>query len=89
MGVPLAEIRAALATLPAGRTPTAADWEQLSERWRAELNARIAALTRLRGDLGGCIRCGCLSLEKCALFNPGDEYGGRQPGGNTLMQTRD
>ncbi|THF66815.1 redox-sensitive transcriptional activator SoxR [Deinococcus sp. Arct2-2] len=88
VGVPLADIRAALAELPAGRTPTAADWERLSERWRAELDTRIATLTRLRDDLGGCIRCGCLSLERCALFNPGDEYGGRHPGKNTLTGTR-
>ncbi|MFB9994965.1 redox-sensitive transcriptional activator SoxR [Deinococcus oregonensis] len=88
VGVPLADIRAALADLPAGRTPTAADWERLSENWRAELDTRIATLTQLRDDLGGCIRCGCLSLERCALFNPGDEYGGRHPGKNTLMRTR-
>ncbi|GGO36356.1 redox-sensitive transcriptional activator SoxR [Deinococcus humi] len=87
VGVPLTDIRLALTGLPAGRTPTAADWEQLSESWRAELDTRIAMLTRLRDDLGGCIRCGCLSLERCALFNPGDEYGGRHPGRNTLVQT--
>ena len=86
VGVSLADIRAALDTLPAGRTPTAADWQRLSEGWRAELDTRIARLTRLRDDLGGCIRCGCLSLERCALFNPGDEYGGRHPGGNTLAE---
>lgn len=84
VGVPLAGIRAALETLPAGRTPTAADWERLSAGWRAELDERIATLTRLRDNLGGCIGCGCLSLERCALFNPGDEYGARRPGGNRL-----
>lgn len=89
VGVPLAEIRAALATLPAGRTPTAADWERLSAGWRADLDARIATLTRLRDGLGGCIRCGCLSLERCALFNPGDGYGGRHPGKNALMGARE
>ncbi|WP_026299097.1 redox-sensitive transcriptional activator SoxR [Deinococcus aquatilis] len=88
VGVPLTDIRAALSELPAGRTPTAADWERLSETWRAELDTRIATLTRLRDDLGGCIQCGCLSLERCALFNPGDEYGGRHPGKNTLVGTR-
>ncbi|AZI44000.1 redox-sensitive transcriptional activator SoxR [Deinococcus psychrotolerans] len=88
VGLPLADIRLALASLPAGRTPTAADWERLSKSWRAELDTRIATLTRLRDDLGGCIRCGCLSLERCALFNPSDEYGGQHPGKNTLMETR-
>lgn len=88
VGVPLTDIRAALSELPAGRTPTAADWERLSETWRAELDTRIATLTRLRDDLGGCIRCGCLSLERCALFNPDDDYGGRHPGKNALVGTR-
>lgn len=86
VGVPLAEIRAALDTLPGERTPTAADWAQLSERWQAELDERIAVLTRLRADLSGCIRCGCLSLERCGLFNPGDSFGAEHPGGNTLLE---
>ncbi|GGM03297.1 redox-sensitive transcriptional activator SoxR [Deinococcus aerophilus] len=89
VGVPLAAVRAALDTLPSGRTPTAADWARLSEGWRAELDDRIATLTRLRDDLGSCIRCGCLSLERCALFNPGDGYGARHPGGNALMEVRE
>lgn len=72
MGVPLADVAAAFATLPAGRTPTAADWARLSRRWRDALDARIAVLTRLRDDLDGCIGCGCLSLQRCRLFNPGD-----------------
>lgn len=86
VGVPLSEVRAALDTLPQGRTPTAADWARLSERWQAELDERITVLTRLRSDLGGCIRCGCLSLERCQLFNPGDTFGQRKPGGNTLLE---
>ena len=86
VGVPLAEIRAALDTLPQARTPTAADWAQLSERWQAELDTRIAVLTRLRSDLSGCIRCGCLSLERCGLFNPGDTFGAGHGKGNTLLE---
>ncbi|MFC3835409.1 MULTISPECIES: redox-sensitive transcriptional activator SoxR [Deinococcus] len=84
IGVPLADIRAALDTLPDGRTPTPADWAALSARWHAQLDERIAALTRLRDDLSGCIRCGCLSLSTCALYNPGDGYGQEHPGGNRL-----
>ncbi len=72
-GIPLAEIRAALDTLPRGRTPTKRDWERLSRRWRADLDSRIAALEALRGRLTGCIGCGCLSLRRCALLNPDDE----------------
>ena len=85
VGVPLADIRAALCTLPGERTPTAADWATLSAHWRAELEARIITLDRLRSDLSGCIRCGCLSLERCALFNPGDQYAQAHPAGTTLM----
>ncbi|WP_110707167.1 redox-sensitive transcriptional activator SoxR [Salinicola sp. CR57] len=75
-GVPLTEIREALAALPDSRTPTAADWRRLSERWRAALDERIAQLTLLRDQLDGCIGCGCLSLSQCPLRNPGDVLGG-------------
>ncbi|MCD9031417.1 redox-sensitive transcriptional activator SoxR [Luteimonas sp. Y-2-2-4F] len=74
-GVPLAEIRAALETLPDGRTPTVADWARLSRRWRAELDERIQRLVHLRDDLDGCIGCGCLSLKVCPLRNPDDRLG--------------
>lgn len=85
VGVPLADIRAALHTLPEGRTPTAADWAQLSRAWRDDLNARIATLQRLRDDLDGCISCGCLSLQTCKLHNPEDQYGQEYPGHNRLV----
>lgn len=71
-GIPLAEIKDALAALPDGRTPTAADWRALSERWRADLDRRIAQLTDLRDRIDGCIGCGCLSISACPLRNPGD-----------------
>lgn len=85
VGVPLADIRAALGTLPDLRTPTAADWAALSIHWQADLDARIATLERLRNDLSGCIRCGCLSLERCALFNPDDQHARAHPTGTTLL----
>lgn len=75
MGLPLAEIADALRALPAGRTPTAADWRRMSARWRNTLEARIATLTQLRDQLDGCIGCGCLSLKKCPLRNAGDTLG--------------
>lgn len=75
VGIPLAEIRAALESLPAGRTPTKADWSRLSRRWREALDARIADLQHLRDDLDGCIGCGCLSLRACRLRNPDDALG--------------
>lgn len=72
VGLSLGEIRTALGTLPDDRTPTKADWTRLSRGWRADLDARIEALTRLRDELDSCIGCGCLSLQSCALYNPGD-----------------
>ncbi|GAB3807649.1 redox-sensitive transcriptional activator SoxR [Humibacter antri] len=75
VGIPLAEIRAALESLPEGRTPTKRDWARLSSHWREALDARIAALEHLRNDLTGCIGCGCLSLRTCTLQNPDDTLG--------------
>ncbi|WP_369132476.1 redox-sensitive transcriptional activator SoxR [Modestobacter sp. I12A-02662] len=72
VGLSLTEIRAALDTLPGERPPTAADWARLSRGWRDRLDAQIAALTQLRDGLDSCIGCGCLSLDRCALSNPGD-----------------
>ena len=80
VGIPLAEIRAALDTLPEGRTPGREDWARLSALWRTDLDRRIAQLTRLRDDLSGCIGCGCLSLGVCKLMNPGDVAAAAGPG---------
>jgi MerR family transcriptional regulator, redox-sensitive transcriptional activator SoxR len=88
-GIPLERIRAALDTLPADRPPTKRDWERVSRNWRAELDDRIATLEGIRGRLTGCIGCGCLSLRRCALLNPGDEAAGRGPGAHYLVASRD
>jgi len=72
VGLTLDEIRAALATLPQQRTPTAADWARLSRAWKSELDERIRLLERVRDDLSSCIGCGCLSLQACRLYNPDD-----------------
>jgi MerR family transcriptional regulator, redox-sensitive transcriptional activator SoxR len=72
VGLRLDEIAAALAELPDGRTPTRADWARLSKIWRARLNDQIAGLVALRDNLDSCIGCGCLSLKRCAISNPGD-----------------
>ncbi len=72
VGLSLDEIRAALATLPDGRTPTASDWQRLSRQWRPVLDRRIAELERVRDGLDTCIGCGCLSLRVCHLLNPDD-----------------
>jgi MerR family redox-sensitive transcriptional activator SoxR len=73
MGISLAAIKLAFATLPDQRTPTAKDWEKLSSTWHGELNARIAYLERLRDSLTGCIGCGCLSMKNCPIYNEDDK----------------
>jgi MerR family redox-sensitive transcriptional activator SoxR len=80
VGLSLEEIEAALATLPSGRTPTKADWTRLSRAWRPRLDEQIAQLERLRDTLDSCIGCGCLSLQRCNLSNPGDVVASRGPG---------
>jgi MerR family redox-sensitive transcriptional activator SoxR len=72
-GIPLDQIRAALATLPARRTPNRSDWERLSRGWREDIDSRIATLEALRNRLTTCIGCGCLSIDACELLNPDDE----------------
>jgi MerR family transcriptional regulator, redox-sensitive transcriptional activator SoxR len=84
VGLTLPEIRAALETLPGERPPTVDDWARLSEGWRARLDEQIAALERLRDRLTSFIGCGCLSLGRCALSNPGDMAAGDGPGARWL-----
>src|SRR6266566_2720289 len=78
IGLSLDEVADALASLPAGRTPTRADWARLSSSWRERLDNQIDALVALRDGLDSCIGCGCLSLDKCAISNPSDSarFGG-------------
>lgn len=80
LGMTIAEIGETLAGLPDGRTPTARDWARISKGIRARINDRIAGLARTRDLLDGCIGCGCLSLKKCALYNPQDRVGARGAG---------
>jgi MerR family redox-sensitive transcriptional activator SoxR len=85
LGFSIQEIRAALATLPANRAPTQKDWERISRDFRSQLDQRISRMTRLRDYLDGCIGCGCLSLKKCALYNPGDRMKKFGPGPRIVM----
>lgn len=80
LGLTIEEIATELNRLPHGRTPTAADWNRISRHFRAEIDRRIALLERTREKLDGCIGCGCLSLKKCGLYNPGDEAAAKGPG---------
>ena len=80
LGLGLAEIEQALATLPQGRTPTVLDWQKISRALRGEIDRRIQLLTRTRNKLEECIGCGCLSLDRCALYNKEDRAGAAGPG---------
>ena len=71
-GFTIAQISEQLQKLPGKNAPNKDDWVQISEGFRQKLDEKIETLTRLRDHLDGCIGCGCLSLEKCALYNPQD-----------------
>ena len=87
VGIPLAEVGAALRELPDGRTPTREDWQRLSQRWHDELDEQIHRLQQLRDEFGECIGCGCLSIDRCVLANPYDELGRQGPGPRRLLQS--
>ncbi|CAN5383604.1 redox-sensitive transcriptional activator SoxR [soil metagenome] len=80
IGLSLEEIAAALASLPRERTPTGVDWTRISQGWRQRIDGEIAALEALRDGLDGCIGCGCLSLQRCKIANPGDAVATRGSG---------
>ena len=80
IGIGLDEVREALDRLPAGRTPTRADWTRLSRSWRRRLDEQITALEAMRDGLDSCIGCGCLSLRRCRLSNPDDRVAALGPG---------
>jgi MerR family redox-sensitive transcriptional activator SoxR len=85
LGLSLEEIRSTLAHLPEGRTPSKADWSRISKGIKVRVEARIAELERIRTRLDGCIGCGCLSLETCQLYNPGDKMGKQGSGPRRLL----
>jgi MerR family redox-sensitive transcriptional activator SoxR len=87
-GLTLAEIEAEMATLPLGRAPTRGDWQAISTRLRSALDARIGMLEKTRDLLDGCIGCGCLSLDNCALYNPGDRASRAGSGPRFLLGDR-
>ena len=88
LGFPLAEIARHLAMLPADRAPNRLDWERIATGFRTEIAQRIAALQQLSDTLDGCIGCGCLSLDKCSLYNPLDQAARKGRGPRYLMGDR-
>jgi MerR family redox-sensitive transcriptional activator SoxR len=88
VGIRLRAIKEALEQLPEGRTPTRADWARLSARWQTDLDQRISELQSLRDRLSDCIGCGCLSIDRCRLTNPGDILGSEGAGARRLLPAR-
>ena len=85
VGIPLKTIKEALAQLPGNRTPDRTDWSRLSQSWQSDLEERIRRLQELRDQLEGCIGCGCLSIDRCRLYNPDDVRGNDGPGARKLL----
>ncbi|QYZ68420.1 redox-sensitive transcriptional activator SoxR [Neotabrizicola shimadae] len=88
LGFPLAEIAAHLAALPDERAPDKSDWEAIATGFRQRIAERIASLQALSDKLDGCIGCGCLSLDRCALYNVNDKAAQRGAGPRWLMGDR-
>ena len=80
VGLSLDEIGDELSKLPADRVPTRQDWAKLSTSWSSRIDERIAELERLKEGLTECIGCGCRSLDRCQLANPGDRASAGGPG---------
>jgi MerR family transcriptional regulator, redox-sensitive transcriptional activator SoxR len=80
IGLTLDEIGVELAKLPPDRAPDRRDWSRLSSTWTSHIDQRIAELERLKLGLTECISCGCLSLDRCQLANPGDRAARLGPG---------
>ncbi|MFF8956228.1 redox-sensitive transcriptional activator SoxR [Streptomyces sp. NPDC014894] len=75
MGIPLSEVLEVFRPLPDGRMPAKRDWERISRRWAGLLEVRRREIEELQREITGCIGCGCLSLQRCGVLNPGDELG--------------
>jgi MerR family redox-sensitive transcriptional activator SoxR len=85
VGLSLDEAGQALARLPEERAPTATEWAPVARAWQRRIDEQIAELQLLRRKLGGCIGCGCLSLKRCALYNPDDTAADHGPGARWLL----
>ena len=83
-GLELSLIKQHLAKFPTEQV-TAAQWQKLSEDWRAMLDERIKRMNQLRDELDSCIGCGCLSLADCPLRNPDDVLGDEGAGPRILI----
>ena len=85
-GIPLDRIRAALATLPARRTPTRSDWERLSRRLarrHRQPHRHPRSTPQPAHDLH---RLRLPPIDACELLNPDDEAAGAGSGAHYLKR---
>ena len=80
VGLTLEEIGAELAKLPPDRAPNRRDWSRLSSTWTRGSTSASPSSSASRPGLTECIGCGCLSLDRCKLANPGDRAARLGPG---------
>lgn len=85
VGLTLDEIASAFTSVPAEAAPTRAQWARMARRWKPLIDQRITELEQVRDELTGCIGCGCLSLQRCRLYNPDDQLGGEGSGARRLF----
>lgn len=85
LGLALSEIEEQLTSLPQERNPTLGDWQRISRQMREQIDEKILLLNRTRSQLDQCIGCGCLSLDKCRLYNKDDKLGLKGPGPRAVL----
>ncbi len=86
LGISLDEVKRVFASLPKYGAPTHSQWEKLATYWQQQLDERISMLQKLRNSLTGCIGCGCLSMQRCPLYNPQDKAAEKGSGPVFLLQ---
>jgi MerR family transcriptional regulator, redox-sensitive transcriptional activator SoxR len=77
-GFTLGETRALFFGFAVGTHPNAR-WDALAGRKLAELEAQVARLRAMQDLLREGLRCGCLTMEQCALWLSGQESGAARP----------
>lgn len=88
LGLSLDEIGEELSRLPQDGVPDREDWARLSGTWMERIDERMSELERLKRGLTECIGCGCLSLDRCRLSNPGDRAAHLGPGPRYWIEDR-
>jgi MerR family redox-sensitive transcriptional activator SoxR len=61
------------------------DWQKISHSMREEIDLKMTLLSLTRAKLDECIGCGCLSLQKCQLYNRDDKMGAAGATGPRLV----